>query len=66
MAFPSGQYSRDPLEQLIYKESLGCKGCKHRKTIPMFGSIYELCELDKKVGKRCKNYTELQEMNTGR
>lgn len=62
MAFPSGQYSRDPLEQLIYKESLGCKGCKHRKTIPMFESIYELCELNKKIGNRCRNYKDESKM----
>lgn len=48
------EYSRDPLQILLDRESVTCKGCIHIK----IAWTMQLCDLGKKFGKRCKKYIE--------
>ena len=62
MALPHYFYIRDPLAQLIKKESFTCRGCTHEERKELFGTVIHVCKLKnrdgspRKHGQRCSKY----------
>lgn len=57
MALEGWMY-RDPLEVLMRKESMSCKGCRHHQVVRAFGQDVASCAKRKKLGNRCREYKE--------
>ncbi|WP_250467643.1 hypothetical protein [Caballeronia sp. GAFFF2] len=55
---------RDPLRQLIDKESSTCKGCPHQRTFEFIGSMQTICAIGKNHGHRCEQYGKRTNMTT--
>ena len=55
MVFESGRY-RDPLKQMIRQEAKTCKGCRNEGWVEVGEKRIKVYNLNKKHGKRCKNY----------
>lgn len=51
-------WGRNPLDILIFAESLTCKGCANEITQQIGRKTYRLCNLGRKHGHRCKRYSE--------
>jgi hypothetical protein len=56
MTLHSRDYSRDPLDIVIERESRTCKGCAHLDTMTLFGQRVMICNKAKKPGKKCHQY----------
>lgn len=50
------QWGRDPLLQLLAKESRSCKGCVHVAV----AFDRQFCNLGKKYGRKCSKYQEVK------
>jgi hypothetical protein len=55
--YPQGRY-KDPLEQMIKRESVTCQGCIYQRTEQVFDKVIKICSKGTKHGKKCANYKE--------
>lgn len=55
--YPQGHY-KDPLEQMIKRESVTCKGCIYSRSEQVFDKVIMICSKGRKHGKKCVNYKE--------
>lgn len=55
MVFESKMYG-DPAKFYEFKERETCKGCRNEGWVEVGEKRVNICKLNKKYGRRCKNY----------
>lgn len=55
MSLPHYQY-RDPLNVLMAREAISCKGCRHEVCYRVWGETVRICARGKRHGRRCRSY----------